>query len=630
MHPTIFRPFIPRIHSLTYPLIAPTPSNSGYGNDPNSASAPVSESARRLFVLLHVTGPKSTAAEEWRRSLDALIISVQRTADKIFRSLIEDRTSSTRSYNVANPTPVEDVVSDLAPTPLALPAWTGIYAGIERLEGLLDTLQAFLTTATAAPVTLPVGDILNLVDRILSITPPGNGRNPRLNPEIGRDEREGLWVGLPRLQTSVIAVCSLMISRMGHSSAAIACTVLEQLLWAFESQYGNDDFREAAYTLVSQILSIFGSTLPKTSAISLSRCIRMCCEDLLPSAESQLQDGQDSSLVTTKTTNGVTSTNADSYLKAAANQVDLSVIPSKVLQAARGLLPLALTNLSKEFLPFSLRSHIDRTAIVTNNRRVMLASVMNPISKHKVQKQTSSILPLLARAHPEALQVEALIRPQMPPIRSRRSNGRDTESDEEIDTYMHDHSEGREFDGVYRDLAGTNWNADGEGNIVLGHSGVQTEATLGVVEEGPPRTEPTGIPKSSVTGLQEPESAVSYGSKKRDREEESESDTKEHVAGDSMEQFEVGVASKRSRVGLDQTQEEAPLEAAPSDYAIVDSSGIGQTVKNVTTSDPAAMSDRQPNNQQEVSDESEFEMPILYLDPDSDEEEEEEEEKGDE
>lgn len=260
----------------------------------------------------------------------------------------------------------------------------------------------------------------------------------------------------------------------------------------------------------------------------------------------------------------------------------------------------------------------------------MLASVMNPISKHKVQKQTSSILPLLARAHPEALQVEALIRPQMPPIRSRRSNGRDTESDEEIDTYMHDHSEGREFDGVYRDLAGTNGNADGEGNIVLGHSGVQTEATLGVVEEGPPRTEPTGIPKSSVTGLQEPESAVSYGSKKRDREEESESDTKEHVAGDSMEQFEVGVASKRSRVGLDQTQEEAPLEAAPSDYAIVDSSGIGQTVKNVTTSDPAAMSDRQPNNQQEVSDESEFEMPILYLDPDSDEEEEEEEEKGDE
>lgn len=624
MHPTIFRPFIPRIHSLTYPLIAPTPSSSGYGNDPDSASAPVSESARRLFVLLHVTGPKSTAAEEWRRSLDALIISVQRTADKVFRSLIEDRTSSTGSYNVANPIPVEDIVSDLAPTPLALPAWTGIYAGIERLEGLLDTLQAFLATATAAPVTLLVGDILNLVDRIFSIIPPGNGRNPRLNPEIGRDEREGLWVGLPRLQISVIAVCSLMISRMGHGSAAIAYTILEQLLWAFESQYGNDDFREAAYTLVSQILSTFGPTLPKTSAISLSRCIRMCCEDLLPSAESQLQDGQDSSLVTTKTINGVTSTNADSYLKAATNQVDLSVAPPKVLQAARELLPLALTKLSKEFLPFSLRCQIDRTAIITNNRRVMLASVMNPISKHRGQKQTGSILPLLARAHPEALQVEALIRPQMPPIQSRRSNGRDMESDEELDTYMHDHPEVREFDGFYRDLAGTNGNANGEGNIVLGHSGVHTEATSGAVEEGPPRTDPTGILTSSATGLQEPTSAVSYTSKKRDRKEESESDTKGLVAGGSTEQFEVGVASKRSRVGLDQIQEEAPLEAAPSDHAIVDSGGTGQTVKNISTSDSAAVLDRQPDIQQGDSDESEFEMPILNLDPDSDEEEDEE------
>lgn len=628
MHPTSFRPFVPQMQSLTHLLIAPTPSNFENGSEPTPNSASVSESARHLFVLLHVSGPKNTAGQEWTKYLDSLIDSVQRTVDKVFRSLIEDWTSSIGKRDIANSNLVEDVVSDQRPTPLVLPAWTGIHAGVERLEGLLQTLQAFLASATAAAVILPVGNILNLVDRILSAFPPGNGRNPRVNPEISRDEREGLWVGLPRLQISTVGVCSVMISRMGHSSAVIASTIMEQLLWIFEAQYGNDDFRSAAYGLVSQILTAFGPSLPRTHAISLSRCIRSCCEDLLPSVNSQLQGGQASFPDTNKSPNGIISaTNADSYLKSAPSQADLSGASSNVLQAARELLPLTLTNLPNEYLPFSLRCQIDRTAIITNNKKAMLASVMNPIAKRRGQKQISSILPLLARAHPEALEVEALVRPQMPPIQSQRRDGREMESGEEEDTSMHDHPQTGESDEDYLDSVGINGDANIKMNIMtVGHGGVQEDATPEAIEEGAPSTEPTGGPYITATGLPEHKSVFSYTSTKRDREEDSHIDTLKCVEEGSTEHVEIGLASKRLRVDIDEVRKDRPLTSESACPAIVDTDGPGQAVKEVSASISAAVSDRQPILPQEDSDESDFEMPILNLDPDTDEEEEE---KGD-
>lgn len=627
MHPTSFRPFVPQIRSLTYPLLAPTPSDLENGNYPFFNSAPVSESARQLFVLLHVCGPKNTAGEEWAKSLDVLVVSMQRTADRVFRLSIEDWTSSIRSYDVVISNQVEDVVSDKKPTPLALPGWTGIHAGIERLDGLLRTLQVFLASATAAAVTVPVGNILNLVERVFSICPPGNGRNPRVKPEIGKDEREGLWDGLPRLQISAIGVSSLMISRMGYNSAAITSTILEQLLWALESQYGNEDFRNASYRLVSQILTAFGPSLPRNYASSLSRCISMCCEDLLPTTVSQLQSGQASVSDTKKPPNGTISTNADSYLKSESNQENLSAASPSVLEAARGLLLLTLTNLPNEYLPFSLRCQIDRTAIITNDKKAMLASVMNPSSERKGKKQTSSILPLLARAHPEALDVETLLRPQMPPIHYPRSDEREGDFGEEEDTYMHDQPHNAEPENVHHDLLGTNENANIETSIIaVAQNKLQIDATAGAVEEGIPSVESTVGSKIPAVGLAEPRHAFSNTSTKRDREEDPEFDTYEFLGGDGIEQVEKKLASKRSRMDNDGIPKVSPLEPAPNLPIIVDNGGPEQAVKMASASDFTAVLDRQPNLEQEGSDESEFEMPVLNLDPDTDEEEEEEEE----
>ena len=619
MHPTSFRPFVPQIQSLTHSLIAPTSSSLGNEDDPTCTSASVSESARHLFVLLHVSGPKNTAGEEWARSLNTVIVSVQRTADKVFRSLVEHRVSSVEKYDAASPNLIEDVVSDQIPSPLALPAWTGINAGIERLDGLLHTLQAFLATATAATVSLPVGNILALIDRIMSVLPPGSGRNPRARAEIGRDEREGLWAGLPRLQVSVIGVCSLMISRMGDSSGAIASTMMEQLLWTFESQYGIDDFRKAAYGLVSQILSTFGPSLPRTHANPLSRCIRMCCEDLLPSVDPHLQNGQASFPDAKQPPNRIiSSTNADSYLKSATDQVDVSGASSHVLQEAQSLLPLSLMNLPHEYLPFSLRCQIDRTAIITQNKKAMLASVMNPTSKRKGQKKTSSILPLLARAHPESLEVEVLLRPRMPLIQYRQSDGKYMESDEDEGTYMHDHPQNGESEGSYQDPGGFNANATVEANDLMEHNEIQIEATSGAVEERSPDLESRNAPESAAIGLPEPISAFSYTPTKRDREKDLDSDKEERLERD------IGPASKRSRLGLDETSKENSLEQISANSAVVETGGTGQAVKETHNPDSVAASGRQFKIQEEDSDESDFEMPILNLDSATDEEEEEE------
>ena len=618
IHPTSFRPFLPQMQSLTHPLIAPTPSSIEIEIDPVSDS--VSESARRLFVLFHVCGPKNTAGEEWAKSVDGLIASVHRTTDKVFRSLIEDWTPSIGAFDGASSNLIEDVVSDPKPVPLALPAWIGIHAGVERLDGLLHTLHAFLASTNATAVVVPLGQILDLVDRVLSTFPPGNGKVPRIRPEIGRDEREGLWIRLPRLQTTAIGVYSLMLSRMGFASASLASTILEQVLWIFESQCGMDGFRRAAYGLVSQVLSNFGPSLPRTHAASLSLCIRLCCEDLLPSVDSQLQGGQASFPETQRPPNGFTSSNADSYLKSVTNQAYLSGTSNSVLQAAEELLPLTLSNLPNDFLPFSLRCQIDRTAVITGNRKAMLASVMNPTSKRRGQKQTSSILPLLARAHPEALEVEALLRPQMPPIQFPRSEEIGMESDGE-DTYMPDPSKFGESSAFHHNLVDKNENASAERDITVGQNGEQVNATPGAIEEGTPSTEPPNIFGLPTMGLSEPEYIFSPMDKKRNREEESGLDTQEDIEDDLQEQAGAGSAKKRSRVDLDEAREQTPLTCAPADPTVVDTDVPAPVSKTIAPSESAAVSNRQPILKNDASDESDFEMPILNMDSDTDEEE---------
>ena len=202
--------------------------------------------------------------------------------------------------------------------------------------------------------------------------------------------------------------------------------------------------------------------------------------------------------------------NTDIYLKSASYQRDVSVVSTCIQEATQDLLSLALISVLSGYFPPPLRSQIDRTAIITQNKQAMLASVMNPIPipRRRDEKPISSILPYLARAYPGAMEVEALLRPQMPPIESRQNDDGDTETDKDQDAYMHDYAANG---GIYKsnhDPKGTNGDATVKANTAFEPSDAQFRATYRAVEDDSPRVQSSTVfpkaptPTSTILGPQ--------------------------------------------------------------------------------------------------------------------------------
>jgi hypothetical protein len=64
-----------------------------------------------------------------------------------------------------------------------------------------------------------------------------------------------------------------------------------------------------------------------------------------------------------------------------------------------------------------MRARLDRTAILTQHKDAMVASVLNPPPSKKFGKPAASILPLMARGFSTEKDVEGMLRPRMPVIR---------------------------------------------------------------------------------------------------------------------------------------------------------------------------------------------------------------------
>lgn len=620
-HPTSFRPYVPQLQAVILPLIAPTPSDPSAADRRKNLSGSVIETARRLLASLHVCGPKGTAGDEWAKSLQSLLVSTQRTADKVFRSLVEDWRPPVERADVAQPSSLDEVICDQHPGPLALPGWTGIYAGIERLNGLLQAVQVFMSSTTSVPIVLPVSTIMNLVDRVLSALQPSSTRSSRNRLEISRDEREGLFNGLPQLHVSAIGSVSLMISRLGHGCAATSQIALDQIFWVLESEHHDGSIRKAAYEAVSQILRAFGSSLPKSHVISLSRCVKLACADLLPEDDTFMQTGDVLLQSGSKHSDNAASSNADSYLKSARARITNSIASQDVVEAARRLLALSLTNLPPGYLSYAIRCQVDRTAILTNNKEVMLASVINSSVSAKGQKSVSSIVPFLARAYPEASGVEVLLRPQMPLLQARTANGEEAVSDMGESPYQ----------PVPRIIDGRSDTHNG----TFGLNGGRGVAAL----PAEPNDDIDGLTPSSkeidqpslATRPQSP-FAVSYVSSKRDREEDigisNGADDVKHATTIESEIRDVDSSIKRARLIDDATTTVEDKFGRPETaHADILDQTAGNPVAISSTTTPAY--DANYDENQGDSDESDFVMPTLNLDPDTDEEDDDEEEDDD-
>lgn len=429
-HPSVFRPFLTQTTTLILQRISPTPSNLEVHPDWNTSAATTSiaECSRRLFVLINACAPKNTSGDEWTKSLRAITNHLHRTADLVFRAVTENWEPLTRLRPDSNH--VKDfskIVGDTEQNPLVLPSWKGIYAGMERLDGVLQTLQVFLNNPTSSAVNIPIGIILDAVTRILSVIPPSGESGGRsnaimqINVEISRDEREGLWTTLPKVHISALELLLVLISRLNYGSTALCHGVLEQALWVFERQHSDSNIRRIVYDLVSKILSLVGYSLPKSAAPLLSICMKTCCDDILPPMSTPLSRVSNP----TQSKNGGSnrpSISADSYLKVPTTLSKISDTTAVRRSAAR-LLPLAVTYTSRRLFDLTLQAQIDRTAILTNNKQAMLASVLNPPLKRPGTRTMSNIMPFLVRQFPELLEVEALLRPRMPVLQVRKGDG---------------------------------------------------------------------------------------------------------------------------------------------------------------------------------------------------------------
>lgn len=439
-YPSLFRPFVAQMRLLVLPLIAATHSDLGISREKSLGinTSSITEHSRKLFVLLNVCASKKLLGDEWTRAVQDVIKSLHRTADLVFRAVTEDwEPSSARISSDSITTRVfSEPICDMESDELGLPGWKGIYAGMERLDGLLRTIQTFLTSSTPSNVNLPISSILDVITRVISLRSPlaenGNAARGglRANSEIGRDEREGLMFSLPNIHVLALGILSTLISRLGYISASFCQGALIQALWLFENEFSNSGIRTMTYELTAEILALVGLSLSKSTAPLVTKCAEKCCDDLMSPMGSScglLNSTQPSRNIAA---NGTATITADSYIKSPTTATENLAVPNSIQLSASKLLPFLLTHVPRDFFAFGMRAEIDRVAILTRNKKAMLASVLNPPSKTKSGPEMSSSLIFLAREFPDTLEVDALLRPRLPVLQRRRDD-----EDGEFDTY---------------------------------------------------------------------------------------------------------------------------------------------------------------------------------------------------
>ncbi|OJD23437.1 hypothetical protein ACJ73_05212 [Blastomyces percursus] len=413
-HPTIFRPFSSQIHGLILPLV-------GSFSAPSSLSKSRVRLAQQLFIALHQCAPKNTSGEEWLKACRATISSIHQTSDHLFRAVVEQWESvdnslrqASRSKNYNRP------VGDDSPDALGSLTWQGIYAGTEKLESLLKLLTEFVTMPTSSTISMPLGSILDLTNRLVSATPPpldddASQHGTEINPEVGREERECLWAELPKLHVATLDLLRAIVERFGLGSISIAHTCLDQTLWTFEAESGNVNIRIGVYQMLKAVILVIGPSITRAGVTSLASIIRSACQDLLPSSENKAVGANQPLSAKPAAKPNPTTSNVDSFL----NLNPKATIGAEhsfpgLKGAAEDLLTSLLTALPTEHTPPYLRTEIDRTAIITKSESIMMASVLNPVPATSSRCNTPSIIPFLARCCPETPGVESLLRPRMP------------------------------------------------------------------------------------------------------------------------------------------------------------------------------------------------------------------------
>jgi pre-rRNA-processing protein RIX1 len=408
-NPTTFRPFVLRIQPICLSLV-------GDDSTPHS----IARIASQLLAHLHLCAPKNGSATQWIQMCQEVISAAHKTADEVFRPVLEDWVSSDptvhRLMDYGKDAPIDTSVL------MKFPKWSGIRQGANRIKALLAILADLLSCQTALPVPLPLGPILDLTTRLTSVTVPSTKDNQytmRHNQEVGREEREQLWAEVLNIHLASLRLLATLVKTFGSALLPVCNHIVEQVVWVFGTGSWFVELRTAVYVLLGAVLPLIGSSLTRDSVKSLSELIQKCCQDQIHLVSNGTnQDGKSKAASKKPQSNGLSMTSADSFVGSGQRKppLDPDRLSSDVERAAHTLLPLILTFIPAEAIPQTLRTEIDRSAILTQHKNAMLASVMNPPPKEKGKSGPASIMAFMVRGFSGDTEIEALLRPRMPVI----------------------------------------------------------------------------------------------------------------------------------------------------------------------------------------------------------------------
>ena len=419
-YPTSFRPFCTQIKTAILPLMVQTSSDITLPDGTLIVSGRLFCFARALFVNLCHTAPKNAASAEWEKYTSEIATCLHHTAKLVFRALIDDQQSFPRYHSFDARLNLNETVQDAETRQPGFPPWVGITAGVERLESLLMILGHFFLLPVSYPVPFKIGGLLEITKRIFSAMLPLPDHPVQTRPEISRDERDGLFNGIPRLHTAVFLLCGTIIHRVDNDAAATATTLLHQISWSFISSRPTDSVRKAGYEFLTDVIQLYGPNIPRPCPPWILKCIHFACEDLLPLPPSRPRataPPPHHPNTSNRRNNNTAPIDTAPYLgHTQAQPIRFSSsIPCRL--AASSLLSTLLLNLPPTFLPPHYRTSIDRTAILTSNKDILLASSTCPPPPTQNGTPPPTLLPFLARAFPTLPETESLLRPRLPPIR---------------------------------------------------------------------------------------------------------------------------------------------------------------------------------------------------------------------
>ncbi|KAK9375531.1 rRNA processing/ribosome biogenesis-domain-containing protein [Lipomyces chichibuensis] len=361
-HPTTFRPFASKLlNNILYPILN---SSSHTGK---AVGCEIELLTRKLFVSMYLAVPKDQLLE-WRIAFLKVIGETHKAISQTFDIVDEDTAYENIPSGWDSTVDIQDS-----------------FVGILRIEMLLRTVESFLNTATQSQVQVPVSNIVQLVDRLLSLDP----ENLQFKDTSDRIKQDFILSVLPTVHANVYGFLTTFVKTAGQSLLPHAYTILSHVATIPASR--NSLYNIPVYTFLEEFLSVM-AILPTSLNSEINHAVELALSNLssIQHASSSLPDF---------------ASHPQAFISQPPPQITIPAI--KFLAAVVGTAP---------DLPATTRSLIDRFSIVRSHvgwaeERLLLEGVLQPGRNIRW-----SIMPIATRKLPKSRNMGGILHPRFPPV----------------------------------------------------------------------------------------------------------------------------------------------------------------------------------------------------------------------